>query len=1343
MTSGTKRNLLRTTALIGVLGFAQAAQATTTTGLAITSVTATGNQCNIAFAGTTAFANADQNGADTFRTGIGTTNGPVTFGSQSYALFGGSQNLARTISIVPTQQATAALFVLVEDRIPTGQFPVEERVAITNSLLQGAGGACAMLIPNIPPVANAGPDQTVREFTQVTLNGAGSSDPEGTPLTYAWSVIGGLPVTLTGGNTATPTFAVPTLNGNSFSQFQLTVSDGVSSRTDTVDISYIDNIIPVASPPVPFQAVAGGSTVTLQGAGSDANGDPLSYRWIFAGSNVPLTPPALSNPNSQNPSFVAPAKAAIVQEVYFTLIANDGFEDSVGAQVQVNVTANVAPNANAGANFSAGGGTTATLNGTASNGGDGDPITYQWVQLSGPTVTLNAPTSANPSFTVPAASNVAQTMTFALVVSDGLASSLASAVTVTIPTNAPPVVNAGPDATVNGGASVTLSGSGTDLENDPIAYNWSQSSGTPVTLAGAITLNPTFTAPAKTANGQTLTFALTGNDGNTTGQPDTVDITVAPNVGPTANPGPQQVVGGGTIGTLNGSGSTDGDGDTLNYSWSQTSGPQVTINNPNSAIATFTAPAPSNAIQTLIFELTVSDGIGSNAASTAVTIPVNGAPVVSAGPDVTAPGGSQVSLHGTATDPEGNPMTYQWTQLGGPQVTLAGATSLNPTFTAPVRTNAAQVLTFAFTANDGTTTSNADSVDVTVPSNVVPIANAGLDISVNGGTQITLSGSNSTDADGDPLTYQWTQTGGPAVTLSSSTAANPTFTAPVGAAQIQAITFDLVVSDGFSSSAADSVTISVNPNLAPVANAGADQGPINTGQTVTLDGSASTDPDNNPLTYQWTQTAGPAVTLSNASAARPTFVAPNVQGTQNLVFQLVVNDGSVNSPPDTVTIAVRAVGTITVIQRVTGGDTVFSYTSDVTALTGTITTTNGTGQRAATLVNAGAHTLTAADMRASGYALTAISCNDSDSVVNLGNRSVAIALSPNENLVCTFTSANTRDAATQAIRNFLTSRNAAILANQPDLQRRIDRLTGTPSGAGSASAYGVPVLGSGYLPFQLTLGNSETRGSASMSMARAALAGKAGTSVHAFDIWAEASISSLGYSGHSGRFSILYGGADYRVNDSLLVGGLVQFDRFSHKGAMTSGAAEGKGWMAGPYAMVKLAPGFYADLRAAWGSSDNQVSPLGTFVDGFDTSRGLYSGALIGEFDLDPKTQIRPEVSIRYLNERQKTYVDTYGVTIPGQQVGQGDISFRPRIMRVVPLNGGWTLRPFVEAEGIYTFGLDPVNVLGSDFRMRAEGGADLIATDKFRFSLSGFHDGIGGGGYENTGAHVTLSIGM
>jgi hypothetical protein len=74
--------------------------------------------------------------------------------------------------------------------------------------------------------------------------------------------------------------------------------------------------------------------------------------------------------------------------------------------------------------------------------------------------------------------------------------------------------------------------------------------------------------------------------------------------------------------------------------------------------------------------------------------------------------------------------------------------------------------------------------------------------------------------------------------------------------------------------------------------------------TVTLDGTGSSDPAGATLTYAWTQTAGPAVTLSSSTAAQPTFTAPSVATTTALTFSLVVQNATTASAPSTVTVTV-------------------------------------------------------------------------------------------------------------------------------------------------------------------------------------------------------------------------------------------------------------------------------------------------------------------------------------------------------------------------------------------------------------------------------------------------------
>ena len=240
---------------------------------------------------------------------------------------------------------------------------------------------------------------------------------------------------------------------------------------------------------------------------------------------------------------------------------------------------------------------------------------------------------------------------------------------------------------------------------------------------------------------------------------------------------------------------------------------------------------------------------------------------------------------------------YQWYKDGNP---LNGKTTSTLDFASLALTDQGSYTCKVINPSVPNLTLESKAMSVFV--NRALVANAGEDQSVNELSVVTLDGSASSDPDGNPLTYKWSA---PAViTLSSETAAKPTFTAPE--VTVDTIyTISLVVNNGKVNSPADQVKITVKQvNKVPVANAGTDQS-VNERATVTLDGSASTDADGNTLTYKWTAPAG--ITLSSTTVAKPTFTAPEVTINTSYTISLVVNDGMVDSPVDQVIITIKNV----------------------------------------------------------------------------------------------------------------------------------------------------------------------------------------------------------------------------------------------------------------------------------------------------------------------------------------------------------------------------------------------------------------------------------------------------
>lgn len=281
---------------------------------------------------------------------------------------------------------------------------------------------------------------------------------------------------------------------------------------------------------------------------------------------------------------------------------------------------------------------------------------------------------------------------------------------------------------------------------------------------------------------------------------------------PVADAGPDRTVDERTAVILDGGASRDPDGDPISFAWKQTNGPAVSVLGDATATPVFVAPeVTQDAV--LSFSLEVSDGkVTSPPATVRITVrEVNRAPVAFAGPDRVVLPGTRVTLEGTATDPDGDPITLAWTQVAGPPVAIDDPALAGPTFTAPP---ADAVLAFELVANDGSLASEPSAVQLTVrATNRPPWADAGPSRTVAPGERVTLSGAASFDPEGDPLAFAWTQTAGPMVAIDRVEGAEVGFVAPAVEADA-VLTFSLVVHDGQVSSEPATVEVRVSSTAA-------------------------------------------------------------------------------------------------------------------------------------------------------------------------------------------------------------------------------------------------------------------------------------------------------------------------------------------------------------------------------------------------------------------------------------------------------------------------------------------------------------------------------------------------
>jgi len=689
------------------------------------------------------------------------------------------------------------------------------------------------------------------------------------------------------------------------------------NASDSDSVNFTINSLPIANAGID-RIIDENKLVSLIGSGTDSDGTIVSYLWEkVTGPTITLI-----GANSANASFTSPSITSTTDiTMRLTVTDNDGGTDSDDVLISVsNLNVNptvVITHPTEGQALSSSGSVTARANVNDSDGS----LTRVIFLLDGEIeCVLTSPAegglSCNLGALPPGSSHTLQVT--AEDNDDGMGSGI-----VNFTINNPPICIAQPDLQVNeNDLAVNLISKCSDADaGDSLDYQWVQTGGSPmVTLTNATTATAEFDAPSVDANTD-LTFTVTATDDLGETSSDTIIVHV--NNGPTAVASAETPVDEGKVGaTLTGSTSHDVGGTIETYHWTQTAGLSAAIANENDANATFTAPSVDQQ-ESLTFRLTVIDDLGlSDHKDVSVTVTQSLiAPDANAGPDSDVNEGTNFSLIGNGTDSDGTITDYLWEEVGTSLVTLIDANTANASFTAP-DVDANTPITFKLTVTDNDGLTGSDEVVVTVQdiAGISPVADAGLDQTVDEGVNVALTGSG-TDSDGTVTDYLWEEVGTSLVTLIDANTANASFTAPDVDGNTP-ITFKLTVTDNDGLTGSDEVVITVNDilGIAPVADAGSDQ-TIEEGISVLLTG-IGTDSDGTIADYLWEEIGTSLVTLSDANTADASFTTPDVDADTLLTFKLTVTDNDGLTASDEVVITVQPAGPQKFIDDIPNADLV-------------------------------------------------------------------------------------------------------------------------------------------------------------------------------------------------------------------------------------------------------------------------------------------------------------------------------------------------------------------------------------------------------------------------------------
>ncbi|MGZ6972458.1 MAG: PKD domain-containing protein [Acidimicrobiia bacterium] len=777
-----------------------------------------------------------------------------------------------------------------DDALVTARLTVNDGVntaVVSTASVTIGNGAPVLGTIGVPtaPVALATAVNVTAPFTD-----PGTNDTHTATITWGDTASSAATISETAGAgnaTSSHTYASP-----GFYTVTVTLHDddlGVVSKTAQV---HVDGP-PTADAGGPYTGSEGLAT-GLVGTAVDPENDPLATNWTFTPTAID---PGGSCTSTGTTTLVPSVTCNDDAVVTASLSANDGINPAVVSSTSVTVANElpvVGPVSAPSGTVAAGQTISVSAPFTDAGTNDTHTATVSWGDL---TSSPGSVTESGGSGTVAASHTYAAAGLYTITVTvtdDDFGPDISSA---SVLVNSPPTAAAGGPYVGTEGAELTLSGSASDLDADPLAiswgFTWTGDPGTTCAATGTDTLTPAL----RCTDDAVVNATMTVSDGVNPAVVKTTTITVS-NVGPVisaATPSATLVPTGSPVSvnlSLTDAGENDTHTATVDWGDSNTTAATVTETPGTGTVsASHSYMAPGNYTVTV----TVTDDNG-GAASSSTSIHVNGSPTAGAGGPYTGIEGAAIPLNGASDDPDHDPVTVSWTRSivsapSGTVCNLAGATTLTPTLTCNDQANVDVTISVSDgvnpTVTDTTTvavTNAAPIVDTpTVTPNPAPLGDAVTvsadftDAGTNDAHTATISWGDSTTTTG---TVNETHGSGSGVVTGSHTYAAP-----------GSYTVTVTVNDGV---ATDSATSTAVVNGPPTADAG---GPYSgfEGTPVVLDASAS-DPGGDPLSVSWTFsfTGDPGTTCATTGS---TTLSPTVSCTDNAVVTatLRVSDG-INAP---------------------------------------------------------------------------------------------------------------------------------------------------------------------------------------------------------------------------------------------------------------------------------------------------------------------------------------------------------------------------------------------------------------------------------------------------------------